>query len=588
MLVEANCECFVIDFGIVGFYAAVEILDNPNLKGKPVGVGSVGGVLSTASYEARKFGCRSAMPGFIAKRLCPKLIFVPPRFARYQELSDLFYEKVLKTYDENCQRASLDEAYVDLTNWEDFGDSLDGVVEQLRKKIHDVSGLTASCGVGPNRLLAKLATDMNKPNGQTILKSDRDSVVRFMSTLPLRKVPGVGKVLEKQLTSLELKTCGDVYANCALLSLTFKEKSFMHLLTSALGIGSTVVGERSRRKGISSERTFATIRSEREISDWLHKVVTNLVHHMSKEKLRGRSITVKLKTSDFRLRSRSKTLERYIHEHKDIEKEAWGIIKLELPLELRLLGVRMSNFEGVGSAVVLSPKQTHMDKFLHQPEKDPSNPKSIVPSNSTEYVPKDTASIEVTNCSESIDSPPRCDPPKRRRNTLSTGIGISMKKVMCPVCESKTFISPVALNTHIDECLRGSANDEKKVSRKTVKRFWQEGKKKSNDLKQRDQVDLQGHRANERDERRTASEITCPICSEYKCRSEDTMSRHVDTCLTQTSNKPQRTIENALEPLADAKAQSKNEESRKGVKRKRPLDAAEESSSKNRRFYETT
>lgn len=169
------------------FYAAVETLENPSLKGKPLAVGSMS-MIATASYEARKFGVRAAMPGFIGCKLCPGLVFVPPNFERYTHYSGLT-RKVFQRYDPNFIATSLDEAYLNITNvCIERGITGEEVATELRSAIHQETGLTCSAGVAPNRMIAKVCSDINKPNGQFILPNNREAVLTFVSTLPIRKV----------------------------------------------------------------------------------------------------------------------------------------------------------------------------------------------------------------------------------------------------------------------------------------------------------------------------------------------------------------------------------------------------------------
>ncbi|BAS85275.1 Os03g0616300 [Oryza sativa Japonica Group] len=169
------------------FYATVEILENPSLKGKPLAVGSMS-MIATASYEARKFGVRAAMPGFIGCKLCPELVFVRPNFERYTYYSELT-RKVFQRYDPNFVATSLDEAYLNITKvCFDRGITGEEVATELRGAIHQETGLTCSAGVAPNRMIAKVCSDINKPNGQFILPNDQEAVTTFVSTLPIRKV----------------------------------------------------------------------------------------------------------------------------------------------------------------------------------------------------------------------------------------------------------------------------------------------------------------------------------------------------------------------------------------------------------------
>ncbi|PIN07559.1 putative DNA damage inducible protein [Handroanthus impetiginosus] len=281
------------------FYAAVETLCNPSLKGKPMAVGSMS-MISTANYEARKFGVRAAMPGFIARRLCPELIFVPVDFKKYNYYSDLT-RKVFQEYDPNFLAASLDEAYLDITNFcNDKGMRGDEVAEELRVNVHKETGLTCSAGVAPNRLLAKVCSDINKPNGQFVLPNDRMAVMTFISSLPIRKIGGIGKVTENILKgALGITTCEEMLQKSSFICALFSRSSADFFLSVGLGLGRTDTPQVTLRKSISNERTFSPTEDEGLLHQKLVDLSENLSSDMKKEGLCGRTLTLKLKTSSF-------------------------------------------------------------------------------------------------------------------------------------------------------------------------------------------------------------------------------------------------------------------------------------------------
>lgn len=207
------------------FYAAVETLSNPSLKGKPMAVGTMS-MICTANYEARRFGVRAAMPGFIARKLCPELIFVPTDFTKYTYYSDLT-RKAFRKYDPNFMAASLDEAYLDITEvCRERGISGIEIAEELRTSVYEEAGLTCSAGVAPNRLLAKVCSDINKPNGQFVLPNDRMAVMTFISSLPIRKIGGIGKVTEHILRDVfGINTCEEMLQKGSLLCAVFSHST---------------------------------------------------------------------------------------------------------------------------------------------------------------------------------------------------------------------------------------------------------------------------------------------------------------------------------------------------------------------------
>ncbi|KAI3675350.1 hypothetical protein L1987_84939 [Smallanthus sonchifolius] len=315
------------------FYAAVETLSNPSLKGRPMAVGSMS-MISTANYEARKFGVRAAMPGFIACKLCPELIFVPTDFKKYTYYSDLT-RKVFQGYDPNFMAASLDEAYLDITNVCKERDITGGeVTEELRQNVYKATGLTCSAGVAPNRLLAKVCSDINKPNGQFLLPNERVAIMTFISSLPIWKIGGIGKVTEHILTDVfEIKTCEDLLQKSSFLCALFSPSSAV-----GLGLGGTDAPQARSRKSMSNGRTFSATKDENFFHQKLVELAEMLSADMEKAGLHGRTLTLKLKTASFEVRTRALTLQSYIQSSKDILKHASKLLKAELPVSLRLIG----------------------------------------------------------------------------------------------------------------------------------------------------------------------------------------------------------------------------------------------------------
>ncbi|XP_042416902.1 DNA polymerase kappa-like isoform X2 [Zingiber officinale] len=343
------------------FYAAVETLENPLLKGKPLAVGGMS-MICTASYEARKYGVRAAMPGFIARKLCPELIFVPTNFGKYTY------------YSEKTRNAtSLDEAYLEITEiCKQRSISSEEVAAELRNTIYQETGLTCSVGVAPNRMLAKVCSDINKPNGQFILPNDRDAVMTFISSLPIRKVGGIGKVTEQILREvLGISTCTEILQKGALLHALFSHCSTDFFLCVGLGIGGTDAPQQKMRKSISSERTFVATDDESLLFQKLVDLAETLSNDMQKEGLLGRNLTLKLKTASFEVRTRAISLQKYVNSKEDILIYASKLLKAELPVRLRLLGLRLSHFHD-DNHNPLGPTQKTLTSFLHISESIPS------------------------------------------------------------------------------------------------------------------------------------------------------------------------------------------------------------------------
>lgn len=329
------------------FYAAVETLENPSLKGKPLAVGGMS-MICTASYEARKFGVRAAMPGFIARKLCSDLIFVPPDFKKYNHYSELT-RKVFEKYDPCFIANSLDEAYLNITDvCKERGVTSGEIAEELRNAVYEATGLTCSAGVAPNRLLAKVCSDINKPNGLFVLPNERMAVMTFISSLPIRKIGGIGKVTEHVLRDvLGISTCEEMLQNSAFICALFSSCSIDFFLSVGLGLGRTDTPQAKLRKSISSERTFSASEDEALLFQRLADISETLSNDLLKEGLKGRTLTLKLKTASFEVRTRAVSLQRYFSSREDILNHASKLLKAELPLSVRLIGLRMSQFKDV-------------------------------------------------------------------------------------------------------------------------------------------------------------------------------------------------------------------------------------------------
>ncbi|XP_074345062.1 DNA polymerase kappa isoform X1 [Apium graveolens] len=346
------------------FYAAVETLSDPSLKGKPMAVGGMS-MISTANYEARKFGVRAAMPGFIARKLCPELIFVPVDFKKYTHYSDLT-RKVFQRYDQNFMAASLDEAYLDITEVCSKRSLTGGEVsEELREAVYVETGLTCSAGVAPNRLLAKVCSDINKPNGQFILPNERIAVVTFISSLPIRKIGGIGKVTENILKEVfGITTCEEMLQKSGPLCALFSHSSADFFLSVGLGLGGTDTPQVKFRKSMSNERTFSATKDEALLYKKIVELAEMLSADMEKEGLSGRTLTLKLKTETFEVRTRAVTLQNYVYSSEDILKHASKLLKAELPLSIRLMGLRMSHFREDHDGLLVDPTQKTLSSFF--------------------------------------------------------------------------------------------------------------------------------------------------------------------------------------------------------------------------------
>ncbi len=334
----------IIHVDMDAFYASVEQHDNPDLKGKPVAVGggSKRGVVSAASYEARRFGVRSAMSGYIAKRNCPDLIFVKPRFDRYKEVSQqvrsIFFE-----YTDLVEPLSLDEAYLDVTENKKGNPSATLIAQEIRQKVFDKTGLTASAGISINKFIAKVASDYNKPNGQKTVNPEE--VLPFLENLEIRKFYGVGKVTAEKMYNLGIFTGKDLKTK----SLEFLEENFgksgLFYHNVVRGIHLSEVKPHRIPKSVGAERTFSeNLSSEIFMLEKLENIANELERRLQKSAISGKTVTLKIKYSDFTLQTRSKTLPYYVAQ-KDLILDTAKELLYQSPLQnsVRLLGISLAN-----------------------------------------------------------------------------------------------------------------------------------------------------------------------------------------------------------------------------------------------------
>ncbi|XP_007486611.2 DNA polymerase kappa [Monodelphis domestica] len=555
-----DLHCTIIHIDMDAFYAAVEMRDNPELRDKPIAVGSMR-MLATSNYHARRFGVRAAMPGFIAKRLCPQLTIVAPNFDKYKKISKEVRE-ILADYDPNFMAMSLDEAYLNITkhleerqNWPEdkrrhfiktgnpsendkteavgsrapelnedtlsvspllfedsppqlkkpepeipsqehfeeqrdpqglqnsviFGTSAEEVVKEIRFRIKQKTSLTASAGIAPNTVLAKVCSDKNKPNGQYQIPPTRQAVMDFIKDLPIRKVPGIGKVTEKMLKALGIITCSDLYQKRALLSLLFSETSWHSFLHISLGLGSTQMERDGERKSRSIERTFTEISKAEELYSLCQELCSDLAQDLQREGLKGKTVTIKLKNVNFEVKTRASTVAAVVSTAEEIFAIAKELLKAEIdadypqPLRLRLMGVRISGFaneedpknrqrsiisflkagghslDTVGSVlekndrdrVVKPPEASHKESFFTKKRSEMSWNHQVI----FKCEPEAKQDFQVSQ-------PPSLSKEEMNEN-LATSENVDECQVFtCPICfMEQGKICLEALNRHVDECL---------------------------------------------------------------------------------------------------------------------------------------
>ncbi|KAG6897520.1 hypothetical protein C0992_000746 [Termitomyces sp. T32_za158] len=362
---ERDLSQTIVHVDMDAFYANVEMLDNPDLSGKPFGVGH--GILCTASYEARKYGVRSGMPGFIAKKLCPELILVPLHFERYMELSKAVMS-VLRRYDPTLFAVGCDEAYLNVTTYCKTHElSAANCVQGLREAVFEATRLTASAGIAPTKMLAKICSDKNKPNGQFELSFDPDSIRSFLRDLPIRQVPGVGRVYEQLLGSIGIKTCGDIFTYRAIIYLMDKQFGSLFLFRTYLGVTSNTVKPISReeRKSIGAERTFSPSTNKKQILDKLNDIAFDLEKDMSENGWAARKVTLKFKMDTYQVFTRTKSFDRWVTRKEDLFATGKALLP-KFPLTLRLIGLRVTRLKDLRAT---SDTENNIRRFF-EPLKD--------------------------------------------------------------------------------------------------------------------------------------------------------------------------------------------------------------------------
>lgn len=336
----------IIHVDMDAFYASVEQRDNPDLRGKPVAVGGSAerGVVAAASYEARKFGVRSAMPSSIAARRCPELIFVKPDFEKYkavsQQIRDIFLD-----YTSRVEPLSLDEAFLDVTTNHKGMTSATIIAKEIRERIFETTQLRASAGISINKFLAKVASDINKPNGQkTIPPKDVDA---FLMQLPIEKFFGVGAKTAEKFHQMNVYRGADLMEVDLMILKSRFGKSGQHYYNIVRGIQHSEVVPNRVRKSVGVEETFSTdLLSEESMLAALYKLGERCEHRLKRANSKGKTITLKLKNSNFEVQTRSHTLTEVTSDLDVIMETVVSLLQQSVPIDpIRLLGITVSNFD---------------------------------------------------------------------------------------------------------------------------------------------------------------------------------------------------------------------------------------------------
>jgi len=334
----------IIHIDMDAFFASVEQLDNPHLKGKPIAVGGGRdrGVVAAASYEARKFGVYSAMSGALAKKKCPHLVFVKPRFERYKEISNKI-RKIFYNYTDLVEPLSLDEAYLDVTENKKGNPSATLIATEIRQRIYEELGLRASAGISINKFVAKVASDINKPNGQKTIPPE--DVLSFLEALPIEKFYGIGKVTAAKMYNLGIFKGADLKKKSLDFLVQHFGKSGSHYYNIVRGIQKSTVKPHRIRKSVAAEHTYSkNLTSEIFMLEKLEKIAFELEQRLLRSKVSGKTITLKIKYSDFKIQTRSKTVPYFVKDKALILETVKELLFQEKVLNsVRLLGISVTN-----------------------------------------------------------------------------------------------------------------------------------------------------------------------------------------------------------------------------------------------------
>jgi len=340
----------VLHIDMDAFFSSVEQKRRPELIGKPVVVGGEGdptkrGVVSTASYEARKFGVHSAMPLRTAYSLCPDAVFLPVDYAEYSRVSGEV-KAILSEFSAIVEDVGIDEAFLDISSIDRLSEE---IANEIKKRIKEELGLTCSIGIAPNKLLAKIASDMQKPDGLTIIVED--DIQSRIWPLSVRKLWGIGPKTEAYLKEMGIQTIGDLaYLPLDRMIEEFGQSYGSYLYEASRGIDESPLVTHWEPKSISRETTF-----QRDVDNWqiiaktLAELTKEVVINMKEEGYQGRTVTLKIRFSDFKTYTRAKTLNRHTDSEDEIRKAAFDCLRrIELTKKVRLIGVRVSHLKKVG------------------------------------------------------------------------------------------------------------------------------------------------------------------------------------------------------------------------------------------------
>ncbi|XP_019496550.1 PREDICTED: DNA polymerase kappa [Hipposideros armiger] len=507
------------------FYAAVEMRDNPGLKDKPIAVGSSSMLVSRTKLIKVKEILADYDPNFMAMSLDEAYLNITKHLQERQNWPEDKRKYFIKTgnslendksgkeinklsaHERSTSPLLFEDSPPDLqppgntsqVNIEEqnnpqilqnsvvFGTSAEEVVKEIRFRIEQKTTLTASAGIAPNTMLAKVCSDKNKPNGQYQILPNRQAVMDFIKDLPIRKVSGIGKVTEKMLKALGIITCTELYQQRALLSLLFSETSWHYFLHIALGLGSTYLARDAERKSMSVERTFSEISKAEEQYSLCKELCSELAQDLQKEGLKGRTVTIKLKNVNFEVKTRASTVSSVVSTAEEIFAIAKELLKTEIdaefphPLRLRLMGVRLSSFPNeedkkyqqrsiigflqAGNQTLSATQgieKTDKDQFLKPLEMSHKTSFFDKKRSERKWNHQDTLKCETMSRQSLQTSPSFQVLKKKMSEDLETSENSDNGQIFtCPVCfREQESISLEAFNKHVDTCLDGPSLSE--------------------------------------------------------------------------------------------------------------------------------
>lgn len=438
------------------------------------------GVLSTCNYLAREFGCRSGMATFVAKKLCPQLVCIPQNFDKYNAKAREI-RAILEQYDPRFESASIDEAYLNITAYcaeNQMGP--EEAVQRMRAEILEKTKISVSAGIAANAKIAKIASNKNKPNGQFYVPHDRATIMEFMASLPVRKVNGIGRVFERELDAIGIKTCGDIYPQRAYLAKLFGQKAFQFLMQCYLGLGRTKIqpAEEYERKSVGTESTFKEIGGKEELREKLRWTAEELEKDLARTQVKGRTLVLKVKLHTFEVLTRQTVPPRPVGLAEDLYTFALPILaklEKEIPdMKVRLMGLRCTN--------LVSTKKLDLNSFFGIAPKKPAAPSAGDESRERELDAEEEFEEaarrerqddmnELETLSQEVSGP---DGLGRRESPAEPQFWD------CPVCQRPQAADDRSFNEHIDFCLsRDTIKEAVKGSRDAVEMPLQARKRKA-------------------------------------------------------------------------------------------------------------